>query len=195
MGNAKERLNIRLCLEAAFGHPHAETGRENLGIPTVCWQLSGPKFMSRQAALGKTYPKIFSPEWKSNWNNGIVFNILSTSPVHLGEHLAMPNPSSNAAPVPIINRTDSFISMLSMSRQAIIRFQIHLTLTYEWVKWLSRVRLFATPWTVAYQAPPSMEFSRQECWSGLPFPSPGDLPDPGIKPGSPALQIFYRLSH
>ena len=45
-----------------------------------------------------------------------------------------------------------------------------------------------TPWTVAYQAPPSMGFSRQECWSGLPFSSPGDLPDPGIKPRSPALQ-------
>ena len=59
---------------------------------------------------------------------------------------------------------------------------------YSEVKSLSRVRLFATPWTIAYQAPPSMGFSRQECWSGLPFPSPGDLPDPGIKPGSPALQ-------
>ena len=56
------------------------------------------------------------------------------------------------------------------------------------VKSLSRVRLFVTPWTIAYQAPPSMRFSRQECWSGLPFPSPGDLPDPGIEPGSPALQ-------
>ena len=56
------------------------------------------------------------------------------------------------------------------------------------VKSFSRVPLFGTPWTVAYQAPPSMEFSRQEYWSGLPFPSPGDLPDPGIKPGSPALQ-------
>ena len=56
------------------------------------------------------------------------------------------------------------------------------------VKLLSRVRLFATPWTVAYQAPPSMGFSRQECWSGLPFPSPGDLPDLGIEPGSPTLQ-------
>ena len=44
---------------------------------------------------------------------------------------------------------------------------------------LSRVRLFATPWTVADQAPPSMGFSRQEYWSGLPFPSPGDLSDPG----------------
>ena len=56
------------------------------------------------------------------------------------------------------------------------------------VKSLSPVGLFATPWTVAYQAPPSMGFSRHECWSGLPFPSPGDLPDPGIEPGSPALQ-------
>ena len=56
------------------------------------------------------------------------------------------------------------------------------------VKSLSRVRLFATPWTVAYQAPLSIEFSRQEYWSGLPFPSPGDLPDPGMEPRSPALQ-------
>ena len=56
------------------------------------------------------------------------------------------------------------------------------------VKSLSRVRLFATPWTVAHQAPPPMGFSRQEYWSELPFPSPGDLPDPGIKPGSPSLQ-------
>ena len=55
------------------------------------------------------------------------------------------------------------------------------------VKLLSRVRLSATTWTVAYQAPQSMGFSRQQYWSGLPFPSPGDLPDPGIEPGSPAL--------
>ena len=56
------------------------------------------------------------------------------------------------------------------------------------VKLLSRVRLFGTPWTLAYQAPPSMEFSRQEYWSGLPFPSPWYLSDPGIEPRSPALQ-------
>ena len=53
---------------------------------------------------------------------------------------------------------------------------------------LSRVRLLAAPWTVAHQAPLSLGFSRQKYWSGLPFPSPGDLPDPGIEPGSPALQ-------
>ena len=62
------------------------------------------------------------------------------------------------------------------------------------MKSLSRVRPFATPWTVAYQAPQSMEFSRQEYWSGLPFPSPGSLPDPGIEPGSPALQADALLS-
>ena len=56
------------------------------------------------------------------------------------------------------------------------------------VKSLSRVQLFSTLWTVAYQAPPSMEFSRQEYQSGLPFPSPGDLSNPGMEPRSPALQ-------
>ena len=58
----------------------------------------------------------------------------------------------------------------------------------EPVKLLCHVRLFVISWTVAYQAPPSMEFSRQEYWSGLLFPSPGDLPHPGIKPRSPELQ-------
>ena len=48
--------------------------------------------------------------------------------------------------------------------------------------------ILAIPWTVIHYAPPSMGFSRQECWSGLLFPSPEDLPDPGIEPGSPALQ-------
>ena len=60
--------------------------------------------------------------------------------------------------------------------------------THKKVKSLSRVRLFATLWTVVHQAPPSMGFPGQEYWRGLPFPSPGDLPHPGIKPGSPTLQ-------
>ena len=55
------------------------------------------------------------------------------------------------------------------------------------VKLLSHVRLFATPQTVAYQASLSMGFSKQEYWSGVPFPSPEDHPDPGIEPGSSAL--------
>ena len=56
------------------------------------------------------------------------------------------------------------------------------------VKSLSCVQLFVTPWTVAYQVLPSMGFPRQEYWSELPFPSPGDSPDPGIEPRSPALR-------
>ena len=56
-------------------------------------------------------------------------------------------------------------------------------------QFLSCARLFATPWTVARQAPLSMGSSREEYWSGLPFPSPRDLPDPGIKSRSPALQV------
>ena len=66
--------------------------------------------------------------------------------------------------------------------------------------YISCVRLFATPWAVAYQAPLSMGFSRQEYWSGLPFSSPGDLPDPVIEPGSPSENtiswqnnIIYRF--
>ena len=55
------------------------------------------------------------------------------------------------------------------------------------VNLLSCIRLFETPWTVAYQAPLSAGFSRQKYWSRLPFPYPGNLPDPGIEPGSPAL--------
>ena len=61
-----------------------------------------------------------------------------------------------------------------------------LKVSFE-VQSLSRVQLFVTQWTVAYHAPLSIGFSRQEYWSGLPFPSPEDLPNPGIEPGSPAL--------
>ena len=63
------------------------------------------------------------------------------------------------------------------------------------VKSLSCVRLFVTPWTVARQASLSMGFSKQEYWSGLPFPPPGDLPDPGIKLWSPALQADSLPTH
>ena len=62
------------------------------------------------------------------------------------------------------------------------------------MKSLSRDRLSATAWTVAYQALSSMGFSRQEDWSGVPLPSPGDLPNPGMEPGSPACrQRFFTI--
>ena len=60
---------------------------------------------------------------------------------------------------------------------------------------LSHVQLSATLWTVAQQASLSMGFSRQKYWNGLPFPTPGDLPDPGIEPGSPALAIYHCPPH
>ena len=57
------------------------------------------------------------------------------------------------------------------------------------VKSFSRVRFFVAPWSIAHQASLTMGFPSQEHWNGYPFPSPGDLPNPGIEPGSPALQI------
>ena len=82
---------------------------------------------------------------------------------------------------------------LSLPSQSIwIRFYSfiakYLQLPFYVLKSISPVRLFVTPRTVACQASPSLGFSKQEYWSGLPFPSPGDLPDPGIEPRSPALQ-------
>ena len=68
------------------------------------------------------------------------------------------------------------------------KFLTHRSLVGPVCMLVSHVRLFATPWTVACQAPLSMGFSRQEYWSGFPFPSPGDLPNPGIEPGSTTLQ-------
>ena len=71
-----------------------------------------------------------------------------------------------------------------------------LVLCRKWKCWsLSCVRFFVAPWVVACQAPLSMALPRQEHWSGLPYPSPGDLPNPGIEPGSPALQRDSLLSY
>ena len=75
------------------------------------------------------------------------------------------------------------------STSAFIFMWLPVSLVCPWYVWL-----FATLWTVAHQAPLSMEFSRQEYWGGLPFPSPGDLTDPGIEPRSPALQADSLLT-
>ena len=84
---------------------------------------------------------------------------------------------------------------LTARRGSLLR-KIAFGFSLKWseVKSLSCVWLFVTPWTVACQAPLSMGFSRQEYWSGLPFSSPGDLPNPGIKPGSPELQADSLLA-
>ena len=90
----------------------------------------------------------------------------------------------------LLNSNEKIYSSFPHNRQKSGIAQRLITSTMEKVKVksLSRFWLFVTPWTVAHQAPLSMGFSRQEFWSGLPFPSPGDLPDPGIEPRSPALQ-------
>ena len=85
-------------------------------------------------------------------------------------------------------RTNADINRNGLREQ--IQFIVAYLISYVW--------LFATPWTVAaHQAPLSMGFSRQEYWSGLPCPPPGDLPNPGMEPRSPALQAdsFYHLSY
>ena len=75
-------------------------------------------------------------------------------------------------------------------------YHIGISYVYMYIqelKLLSCVRLFVTPWTVARQAPLSKGFSRQEYWSGLPFPFPGDLPGPEIEPGSAVLQAYVHI--
>ena len=98
----------------------------------------------------------------------------------------------------ILNPLPRYPSRLSQSTGfgcpvSYIKFPLVICFTYNNVyvcvcQSLSCVRLFATPWTVACQAPLSMGFFREEYWSGLPFPSPGDPPNPGIKPGSSRSQ-------
>ena len=84
--------------------------------------------------------------------------------------------------------------MLSESTRDLELLFIFVASFLKGKKSVSRVRLFVTPWTVACKAPLPMGFSRQKYGSGLSFPSPGDLPYPGIKPVSPALQTGYLLS-
>ena len=92
---------------------------------------------------------------------------------------------------PFIGQAQIFKHLLSKSREHQQLPQSHPenmdSYTRKKVKSLSHIQLFAIPWTVAYQPPLSMGFSRQEYWSGVPLPSPGDLPNPGIELGSPTL--------
>ena len=81
-----------------------------------------------------------------------------------------------------------------IKRTKLVDLTLSIIYFKEKVKSLSCIRLFATLWTVARQASPSMGFCQQEYWSGLPFPSPGDLSDPAVEPASPALQAGTLLS-
>ena len=96
-----------------------------------------------------------------------------------------PRGSTDCSPLPYVAATASWKSGLCV---AMYLYVCVCVCARARVLALSCGLLFVTPWTVACQAPLSMGFSRQECWSGLPFPSPGDLPNSVIEPGSPALQ-------
>ena len=99
------------------------------------------------------------------------------------------NPRAGRATVQRVTKSQRWVNSWAWA-------QYYMCMYWSEAKWksLSRVWLFVTPWMVAYQAPLSTGFSRQEYWSGLPFPSPGDLPNPGIEPVSPALQTDTLLS-
>ena len=102
--------------------------------------------------------------------------------------------NSSAGPEMVHNQTAVLcLDVAEQSSRPKLHSQGNSVLWSE-VKSLSCVQLFATPQTVAYQFPPSMGFSRQEYWNGLPFPSPRDLSYPGIQPGSPTLQADALLS-
>ena len=98
------------------------------------------------------------------------------------------SPSPAVSTSPFFTRLIYFSRLIYMCSYTMLGFLSDFTPYKVKVKSLSCVRLFATPWTVACQAPPSMGFSQHKYWSGLPFPSPWDLPDPRIEPRSPALQ-------
>ena len=100
--------------------------------------------------------------------------------------------SSSCSRINILNRfSKAELPLQSLIRNSDLVFVLFMLVAMKLkVKSLSCVRVFATPWTVDYQAPQSMEFSRQKYWSGLLFPSPGDLPNPGIEPRSPSLQAY-----
>ena len=89
---------------------------------------------------------------------------------------------------------DHMVTLLLIIGANPILFTIPAKLFFSSVQPLSCVWLFVTPWTVAHQAPPSMGFPRQEYWNGLPFPSPGDLPDPGIEPRSQTLKAVSCIA-
>ena len=116
-------------------------------------------------------------------------NSLELSHPHFLLHLTCPIPSAPPSYILyIVPCKKGENSVKCCSPKILLCLSIQLKCESEKVKSLSCVWLFAIPWTVVYQASLSMGFSRQEYWSGLPFPSPGDLSDPGIEPRSPALQ-------
>ena len=92
--------------------------------------------------------------------------------------------------------TNQKLCLVYMLNYLQMKTGITATIIYLWFSQQAMSNSLVTPWTIAHQSPLSVKFPGQGCWSGLPFPSPGDFPDPGIKPGSPTWQVMlYCLSY
>ena len=146
-------------------------------------RISASKWMERRGymgMLGSCWRLGVWGEVRRQWASVVSHNLCITSPYSGRSNGTLMTVCAQW----IFNHLDHFFRMVS--KMGILEGTKRFMKVK--VKSLSPVRLFETPWTVAHQTPPSMGFSRQEYWSGLPFPSSGDLPNPGIKPRSPALQ-------
>ena len=166
-------LRIPVHLNVSFAFSFLFVGTQTLGFAALSLECSRLSYLSahklpRQMAL---------PQWQQALSN-LMFAPSSPnaiSKLQTWKRELKVNIVSNVS-----NRESSVVWLPGICLNS------HVVRESE-VKLLSHVQLFAMPWTVAYQVPPSIGFSRQEYWSGLPFPSPGGLSNPGIEPGSPAL--------
>ena len=142
-------------------------------------------FLPRSSSVQLSCVQLFATPWTaarqaslSITNSWSLLKLMFIELVMQSNHLILCQPLLLPPSIFFSIRVFSSESVLPISWPKVLEFQLqHQSFQWIVVKSLSRVRLFVTLWTVAYQASPSMGFSRQEYWSGLPFPSPGDLPD------------------
>ena len=172
-GNNQSLLKF-MAIESVMPSSHLILGRTRLLLPSI---FPNVRVFSNESVLFITWPKYWSFSFNISPSNEhselISFRMDWLDPLAVQGTLKslLQHHSAKAS---ILQQSAFFIVQLSHP------YKVKM-------KSLSHIWLFVTPWTIAYQAPLSMEFSRQECWSGLPFPSPGDLPNPGIEPRSPVL--------
>ena len=150
----------------------------------ICWQIECSTFTASSSRIWNSSTGIPSPP--------LALFVAMLSKTHLTSHSKMSGSRWMITPSWLSGSLRSFCIVLCQFFCVFLPPLLNIFCFYwsevKWseVKSLSYVRFFATSWTVANQAPPSMGFSRQEYGSGLPFPSPGNLPNPGIEPRSPA---------